>query len=325
MHSRQRRFPARPLRLQRGAYADRLAEAPPGWFDVLRFAWTAEERARRAAVDELPVRRAEPAPVGERDTALTWVGHATYLIRMQGVAVLADPVWSARVPGVPQRLTPPGVEFDDLPPIAAVLISHNHYDHLDEPTVQRFPRNTPMLVPAGLARWFERRGFTYAVELDWWESVRISGLRFTFVPARHWSRRLPWDTGASLWGGWVITSSRSRVLHTGDTGYGRHFAEIGQWYSGIDAVMVPIGGYEPRQQLQQMHMTPEEAVHAVRDLGASYGASMHWGTFPLSREPAAEPLQRFRAYWTRLGLDEQRRWDLAVGETRVVPHLKRGP
>ncbi|PKW18938.1 L-ascorbate metabolism protein UlaG (beta-lactamase superfamily) [Saccharopolyspora spinosa] len=300
------------------SYADRLHTPLPRFSDVLRLMWTGGFRGRVEDSNRIPVLRTGLPPVTARDTAVTWVGHATYVVRMAGATVLTDPVWSSRIPGVPRRLTPPGVSFGELPPVDAVVISHNHYDHLDAPTVLRLPRDTPVLVPAGVGRWFRRRGFTEVVELDWWQSAEVAGLTFDFAPAQHWSRRGPRDTCRSLWGSWVISGPEHRVYHAGDTGYGPHFAEIGQQYQGIDVAMVPIGAYAPRWFMKPVHMNPEEAVRAVTDLGARYAATMHWGTFVLTREPVVEPLSRVRKAWRDTGRDPQQLWDFAIGESRVL-------
>ncbi|MFC7342684.1 MBL fold metallo-hydrolase [Saccharopolyspora griseoalba] len=300
----------------RRSYEDRLQAPLPGFRDVMRLMWTGGFRARVSGADRIPVLRTGLEPVTAAETALTWVGHATYLLRAGGATVLTDPVWSGRIPGVPRRLTPPGVAFEELPPVDAVVISHNHYDHLDAPTIKRLPRGTPVLVPAGLGRWFRRRGFAEVVELDWWQSVEVAGLTFDFVPAQHWSRRGPHDTCRSLWGSWVITGEHHRAYFAGDTGYGPHFAEIGRRYPGIDVAMLPIGAYDPRWFMKPVHMDPEEAVRAAADLGAARTATMHWGTFVLTREPVTEPLARIRKAWREAGHDPDDLWDLAVGETR---------
>lgn len=304
---------------RRRDYSDRLTSPLPRFSDVLRLMWTGGLRTVRDDRERIPLLRTGLPAVTASDTTLTWVGHATYLIRTSGAAVLADPVWSQRIPAVPRRVTPPGVAFADLPQIDAVVISHNHYDHLDAATIRRLPRATPMLVPAGLGRWFHRRGFSEVIELDWWESVTVSGLRFDFVPAHHWSRRTMWDSCRSLWGGWVITGPDGRRLyHAGDTGYGHYFTEIGRRYPGIEVAMLPIGAYAPRWFMQAVHMDPAEAAQAFVDLGAVRMATMHWGTFTLTREPPAEPLQLVRKAWREAGRDPAELWDLAIGETRFV-------
>jgi L-ascorbate metabolism protein UlaG (beta-lactamase superfamily) len=302
-----------------GSFADRLTEPLPSFRDVwkmMRERGPARDLAADAAAipvwqgaGELP-----PAPPGA--AAVTWVGHASFVVRAGGLTVLTDPVWSRRIPAVAPRLTPVGVAWEALPRIDAVVISHNHYDHLDAPTIRRLPRDTPVLVPANLGRWFRRRGFTAVTELDWWESHRIGAAQFDFVPAHHWSRRTPTDACRSLWGGWVVTTDRHRIYFAGDTGYGHWFTEIGSRYPGIDLALMPVGAYEPRWFMQPMHLNPEEAVRACRELVATRMATMHWGTFVLSAEPVVEPAERAAKAWLDAGLPREHLWDLAVGETR---------
>jgi L-ascorbate metabolism protein UlaG (beta-lactamase superfamily) len=275
-------------------------------------------RQLRAQADRIPVAvrpalpRAEPG-----QTALTWIGHATYVVQIGGLTVLTDPVWSRRIPGVPARVTPAGLDWAALPPVDAVLISHNHYDHLDAPTMRRLPRHTPILVPAKLAGWFRRRRFTDVTELDWWQSRTIGAVTFDFVPAHHWSRRGLVDTNRSLWGGWILTSGTSRVYFAGDTGYGHWFGEVARRYPGIDLALMPIGAYEPNWFMRSMHVNPEEAVQAAIDLGATRMATMHWGTFILSAEPLMEPIEKAAKAWAAAGRPREHLWDVAVGETRA--------
>ena len=286
---------------------------PPQFLRLMReggFAGATEGVAR------IPV--ALPAPLPVADAWLAWLGHASFLLRLGGHTVAVDPVLSQRILGAGQRFTPPGL--DQLPPLDLLLISHNHYDHLDAPTVRTLDRATPVVGPSGLGRWFRCRGFTAVTELDWWESVRVGALEVTFVPAHHWSRRGVFDHCATLWGGWVLTvPGGPRVYHAGDSAYGPFFAEIGSRYPGIDAAMLPVGAYAPRWFMQNMHMDPEEAVRATGDVGARVLVPMHWGTFQLSREPALEPIERTRAAWAAAGRHPTDLWDLAVGESRPVP------
>lgn len=300
------------------SFHDRLVSPLPRFADIMRLMWTGGSRPSNGDADRIPVLRSGLPALSASDTALTWIGHATYLVRMSGVTVLVDPVWSTWIPGVPRRLTPPGVAFSELPRPDAVLISHNHYDHLDEPTIRRFARTTPMLVPAKLGDWFRCRGFTEVIELDWWESAEVADLTFDFAPAQHWSRRSARDTCRALWGSWVITGPNGRLYHGGDTGYGPHLAEIGHRYPNIDVAMLPIGAYAPRWFMHPMHMNPGEAVQALGDLGAKRMASMHWGTFALTREPVVEPLTWLRKAWREAGRDEADLWDLAIGESRLL-------
>ncbi|WP_445397393.1 MBL fold metallo-hydrolase [Streptomyces sp. LE64] len=312
-----------PRRLWPKSFADRLTSPLPGPGALARLAREGALRPRPDGLRDVPRLPFAPGPlprVDARTLAVTWAGHASWVVRIGGLTVLTDPVWSRRILGTPARVTPVGVAWEALPPVDAVLISHNHYDHLDAPTLRRLPRDTPVLVPAGLGRWFHRRRFEQITELDWWQGTTLGGVRIDFVPAHHWSKRTLLDTCRSLWGGWVLTDAHGQRLYfAGDTGYGHWFDRIGRRYPGIDLALLPIGAYAPRWWLRDVHCDPEEAVRAVRDLGARRMAPMHWGTFLLSAEPVLEPLHRVRAAWRTAGLDRADLWDLPVGGSRLLP------
>ncbi|MFF7881357.1 MBL fold metallo-hydrolase [Streptomyces sp. NPDC020794] len=304
------------------SFVDRLTAPLPGLRAFARFAREGALRPGPEGLADIPLLPFEPGPlprVGARTVAVSWAGHASWVIRIGGLTVLTDPVWSRKIFGTPARITPVGVAWSALPRVDAVVISHNHYDHLDAPTLRRLPRGTPVFVPAGLGRWFRRRRFTRVTELDWWEAVELDGVRFDFVPAHHWSKRSLTDTCRTLWGGWVLTAPEGqRVYFAGDTGYGHWFAAIGRRYPGIDLALLPIGAYDPRWWLSDVHCDPEEAVRAAVDLGARRMAPMHWGTFVLSAEPVLEPLTRVKVAWERVGLERRDLWDLAVGGSRIL-------
>jgi L-ascorbate metabolism protein UlaG (beta-lactamase superfamily) len=292
------------------SFADRLTSPLPGFADVLRM--VRQTRPGRAALlaeaARIPVHRdgglPDPPP---GQVAATWVGHATFVLRLGGATVLTDPVWSAAIPGRIPRLTPPGLPLAAVGQVDAVLISHNHYDHLDAPTIRRLGRDTPVLVPGMLGSWFRRRGFRRVTELDWWESVRLGGVTFTFVPAHHWSRRTLTDTCRTLWGGWLLDSGSRRVYFAGDTGYGHWFSEIGRRYPGIDLALLPVGAYEPAWFMRPVHMNPPEAVRACDDLGARAMA-----------EPLLAPVERARRSWAAAGRTRADLWDLAIGASGIV-------
>ncbi|MFI6938426.1 MBL fold metallo-hydrolase [Streptomyces sp. NPDC050418] len=315
----------RPLAEHRSwprTFADRLTAPLPGVRALARFAREGAVRPDRSCLLDVPHLPFEPGPLPRADAdtvAVTWVGHASWVLRIGGLTVLTDPVWSRKILGTPARVTPAGVAWDALPPVDAVVISHNHYDHLDAPTLKRLPRDTPVFVPAGLGRWFRRRRFLCVTELDWWEAAELHGVRFDFVPAHHWSKRGLTDTCRTLWGGWVLTDHGGRkVYFAGDTGYGHWFERIGARHPGIDLALLPIGAYEPRWWLRDVHCDPEEAVRATVDLGARRMAPMHWATFLLSAEPVLEPLHRVRDAWRAAGRSRADLWDLAVGASRVI-------
>ncbi|MFJ6072551.1 MBL fold metallo-hydrolase [Streptomyces sp. NPDC093065] len=302
-----------------GGYRHRLVDPLPSPLDVAAAMARGALRPDRSEAHRIPVHAGPASLGGTAGASVTWVGHATFVVRLGGLTVLTDPVWSPRIPGAGARLTPPGVAWEELPRVDAVVVSHNHYDHLDAATVRRLPRTTPVFVPAGLGRWFRVRGFVRVTELDWWQEAVLDGVRLACVPARHWSRRGPFDLCRSLWGGWVLTAGRTRVYFAGDTAYGPHFARIGAVFPTISLALMPVGAYAPRALLSHAHVSPEEAVRGCADTGAARMATMHWGTFALSGEPLTEPVERARAAWSEAGRAAEDLWTPAVGEHRELP------
>jgi len=245
-------------------------------------------------------------PPGPRPVALvpkgainvTPVGHATFLIQMDGLNILTDPIWSDRcspVPGMgPKRYLRPGIRFEHLPPIDVVLVSHNHYDHLDLPTLERLAeRGTPRaIVPLGNLNLVQGAGIPTVDELDWWQSVRVSpDVTITLVPAQHFSMRTLWDRNQTLWGGFVISGYSGNVFYSGDTGYGPHFQEISRRFSPIRLAILPIAPFRPQKTKEQapryrsiVHMGPAEAVKAHLDLGAPFTIAAHYQAFRLGIE-----------------------------------------
>ncbi|MGH7322803.1 MAG: MBL fold metallo-hydrolase [Candidatus Rokuibacteriota bacterium] len=269
-----------------------------------------------AAPDLAALRASGPAPT------VTWIGHSTLLVQLDGVSFLTDPHWGDRsgpfggLVGV-RRHTPPGIAFEDLPPIDFVLISHDHYDHLDEPTVRRLAQtsNPRFVVPLGVKAWLEDRGITNAVELDWGESVTVKGLTIVCTPAQHFSGRSLADQGRRLWASWAVLGSK-RFYFGGDSGYFVHFKEIGDTYGPFDLAALAIGSYQPRETTRLVHTSPEEALQAWLDLRAARFVGIHWGTFALAVEPFDEPPHRLAVEVERRGMDSAAIWVLKPGETR---------
>lgn len=303
-------------------FKDRLTHPLPTramiW-KILREGGFAGEGAARVA-HLVPRGDGKLLPVPEGKLSVTWVGHATTVVRIGGRTILTDPVWSPKLPGRSRRMTEPGVRWEDLPKVDAVVISHDHYDHLDHRTILRLPRDTAILCGANTARWFHRRGFTQVYELDWWEAAEVGGVRFTFVPAHHWCRRGVRDVCRRLWGSWAIEHAGRRVFFAGDTGYGPNFQEVGRRLGPFEVAILPIGAYDPRWFMKPVHTDPAEAVQAMLDLKARRMVGMHWGTFVLTREPFLEPRERWHAEWAKAAPrlpPGTEMWDLALGETRV--------
>ncbi|PYM16937.1 MAG: MBL fold metallo-hydrolase [Candidatus Rokuibacteriota bacterium] len=258
-----------------------------------------------------------------RDAAtVTWVGHSTLLLQLDGVNVLTDPQWSDRASPFsfagPRRVSPPGLAFDDLPPIHVVLISHDHYDHLDVATVRLLAaRHRPrFLAPLGFRAWFATLGITDVEELDWWQSRSERGLEFTCVPAQHFSGRTLWDRNRRLWAGFTIAGRTKRVFFSGDTAYYDVFKEIGARLGPFDLAAIAIGAYLPAKIMKPSHTTPEEALRIFSDVRGERFVPIHWGTFDLAEEPIAEPPERLAAAARSLGLGPDRVWILKHGETR---------
>lgn len=242
---------------------------------------------------------------------VTWIGHSTFLVQLDGINILTDPHWGNRASPVtfagPRRLVPPGVRFEDLPRVHAVVISHDHYDHLDEATVARIARehHARFFVPLGLKAWFADLGITDVVELDWWQARTFRSVRFVCTPAQHSSGRGLRDQNLRLWSSWVLAGRDRRMFFAGDTGYFDAFKEIGHELGPFDLAAVPIGGYSAYQALHPNHVNPEEAVRVFEDVQARLMVPMHFGTFELNREPFREPPSRLLREAFRRGVEER--------------------
>ncbi len=265
-----------------------------------------------------PVRPNDGSLICALESSLTWVGHATFLLRLGGKLLATDPVWAQRLTGVVERRVPPGVALENILPLDLVLVSHNHWDHFDAPTLRRIGPEALYVVPLGNGRLLRSLGLERVVELDWWQSHREGELEVTAVPARHWSMRFPWNRNDMLWSGFVVRGPEGAAYFAGDTAAFDGFAQIGQRLGPIDWALMPIGAYEPRWFMEPQHVNPEEALEGFRQLGARNFVAMHWGTFRLTDEPQSEPPEKIRQLWAQAGLPEDRLWLLDVGETRPL-------
>lgn len=257
---------------------------------------------------DLELLRAAPAP--GQPARLTWIGHASWLIQLDGVSLLIDPIFSETLGPGTRRFVAPSLSVAQLPPIDATLITHNHRDHLDMPSVRAVGK--PVIAGQGLAA--QLRGAKLpCTELEWWTATKVGAVTVRFVPSQHWSQRGVGDRNETLWGGFVIEGSTARLYHSGDTAYFDGFSEIGRRFGPIDAALLPIGAYDPAWFMSKQHLNPEEATQAFCDLGARQFVAMHWGTFKLTDEPLHEPPQRLEAEWNARGLDRARCHVLPIG------------
>jgi L-ascorbate metabolism protein UlaG (beta-lactamase superfamily) len=255
---------------------------------------------------------------------LTWLGHSTFLLRLGGRNILLDPFLSDYATSVPpfgpRRYTPPGLPVDKLPGIDLLIISHNHYDHLDRTTLEMLPDKDriPVIVPLKLKEFISELGFRDVTELDWHDTKKSGPITVTAIPAVHFSSRSLFDRNETLWTGYSISDGHTKVYFSGDTGYHSIFKDLGRRYGPFDLGLVPIGAYKRASNLKSTHTTPEEAVRLGRDLDVKTLVPMHWGTLVLSYEPPFEPPVRFLKAGLASGFSEDRLWKMAVGETRVL-------
>jgi L-ascorbate metabolism protein UlaG (beta-lactamase superfamily) len=291
---------------------------PSGGYGAFASAWS-------HAVDHARIAQRQQAP------QVTWLGHVTILLQVGGLNILTDPTLADYAGpfgrfGAPRRVPAP-LSAEQLPPIDAVLISHNHYDHLCDATIARLlasGQRPHFFVPSGLKAWFDERHIAPVTELKWWDVARIGDqLRLHFTPSQHWSRRTPWDTNASLWGGFMLEWETAlapawRFHFPGDTGYSQDFKTIRQRIGPVDFLALPIGAYLPRDFMRPMHINPADAVQVMLDLGAKQAMGVHWGTFMLTQEAFDQPPRDLAAALQARSQRLDAVWLMRHGETRTI-------
>jgi N-acyl-phosphatidylethanolamine-hydrolysing phospholipase D len=257
---------------------------------------------------------------------VTWIGHATTLVQYQGINFLTDPHFYNVVGPMPKigpkRLVDTPLNIEQLPPIDFVVISHNHYDHLDDKTVKALSNSTHWLVPLGLKKWLMKRNILEQniTELDWWESWnKGSEITVTLTPSQHWSKRTAFDTNKTLWGSWAIKIGEFNTWFAGDTGYNETlFKQIGERLGPFDLGLIPIGGYAPRYFMEVSHVDPKQAIQIHKDIRAKQSIGIHWGTIAITHEPFLEPKQLLTSERQKTGLDDNKFITINIGETHLV-------
>ena len=275
--------------------------------------WVASSRRRRwPAGLTNPLSPRLPADLPADVAAATFINHSSFLLQVGGLNLLTDPVYSDRVGpcnlGGPKRARPPGLPFEQLPRIDCVLISHNHYDHLDVATLRKLEqRFDPLFVSTlGNERFLRRKGLLKTIELDWWERHQVRPeVELVLTPAQHFSSRHLFDRDQTLWGGFAISSRTHRVYFVGDSGYGEHFREIGRRLPDIDLALIPIGAYEPRWFMRFAHVNPDEAVRIHLDVRSRLSIGMHFGTFQLTDEAIDDPPNALREALRQHGVSHE--------------------
>lgn len=271
-------------------------------------------------------RKIEHQRTGPGECMVTFINHSTVLLQIDGWNILTDPIWSDRASPFswigPKRANLPGIKFEDLPSIDIVLLSHNHYDHMDIPTLRHLSQkhDPKFFVPIGNQAYLKSKGIQSEIkELDWWDEVDLSiENRLYFVPAQHFSARGIFDRNKTLWGGFVIKGSPQIIYFAGDAGFSSHFAEIRKRLGSPTLSLLPIGGFEPQWLMQSVHLSPEEAVQAHLILGSKQSMGIHFGTFQLTDESREAPVQELEKSLNKHGLPFESFWVLKPGEVREV-------
>ena len=266
------------------------------------------------------------------EPTLTWIGHSTLLLQFEGLNILTDPHLTRRASPVsfagPERYMKPGISIEDLPHIDLIVISHNHYDHLDRLTLEKIhqkQKDQPprIFVPLNQKEWFDDLEIPNVIEMDWWEEQEYLEWKIHAVPVQHWSGRKLWDRNQVLWAGWVLEHPKFRFFFAGDTGYSKDFIDLGKKFKSFDLAAIPIGAYSPRWFMKQAHVNPEEAVKIHQDIDSRYSVAIHWGTFAMADEPVDEPPKLLEDALAQKGISNEHFFVMQHGETRSLQFLLR--
>lgn len=266
------------------------------FFEIMKWKWSGSAKPWPTKVTNKTYEFKSIQP--DQKAVVTFINHATFLIQLQGLNILTDPIYSNRASPVsfagPLRVREPGLQFDQLPKIDVVIISHNHYDHLDLETLKNIDNkfHPVFLVPLGDKKLLEGEGIKNVQEMDWWQNIVVKDVGIYFTPAQHWSARGLFDKCESLWGSYFVMNKDFRFYFAGDTGLGPHFTAIRNKFGAPDLSLLPIGAYDPPHIMQHHHMNPEEALQAHLDLASKFSIGMHFGTFQLTDEAYDEPMIR---------------------------------
>ena len=265
------------------------------------------------------------------DDYISWIGHATFLIKLGNTTIITDPVFSKNAGPLffgPKRFTEPALTLKEIPKTDLFLLTHNHYDHQDMRTITRFPfKKSKVLLPLKLGKYFTRNGYRDVNEMDWYDEIKINDeLKVTFLPAVHWSKRGLTDTNKTLWGNFLIEYKEKKILFACDTGVGNIYKELGEKFGPIDLTLINIGAYNfypmmPYKDKSAYHTNPEEALSIVKDLKSKKAIGMHWGTFVLSLEPIMEPRKRFKDNAEKYGFKKEDAIIFKIGEFQSLKNL----
>lgn len=291
------------------------------------FNWLISRGTRRSFTKEaaiIPSTSLNKNLIEQKDTdSVTWVGHSTAFIRCEGSTFLTDPIWSKtagpfNVFGI-NRYSPATILMEEIPEASVVLISHNHYDHLDVDSVLYFAKNkkTKFFVPLGVKSWFTNLGIFNVTELDWWQEEFYNGFKIVCTPAQHFSGRTPFDNNNTLWASWTVLGKNKKFYFGGDSAYCSAFKEIGEKFGPFDLSLIPIGAYIPKNIMGPVHMNPKQALQAYLDVNSKIMLPIHWGTYRMADDPIDLPPKDF----AEAALKQNVNWNLIepfkIGETKV--------